>query len=83
MYVDNHLDLSLFKTSSAGTNVDSPEDILEVNCEYSTLGWFFITIMGTSQNPKKIEFKCLITGEVFETITDPKLINHYMTYRKV
>tara|TARA_B100001971_G_scaffold84647_1_gene78230 strand:- start:342962 stop:343213 length:252 start_codon:yes stop_codon:yes gene_type:complete len=83
MYVNNHLDLSLFKTSSVGTTVDSPESDLDVNMEYSGVGWFFITIMGTSQNPIRIEFKCLKTGEIFETLTDKELIKHYMTYRRV
>lgn len=79
----NFLDLSKFKASSVGTTVDSPPDKLKIDFDYSTTGWFFITIMGTTWHPKKVTFTCLQSGEVFETLTDSHLIQYYMTYRKV
>lgn len=83
MFLDNYLDLSKFKQSSAGTTVDSSPDEVKIEFDYSKTGWFFITIMGTTWHPKKITFTCLKTGEVFETLTNPKLIQYYMTYRRV
>lgn len=78
--MENQLNLSLFKTSSVGTNVDSLEDKVEVKMEYTAVGWFFVWFFGTTRMPTKISFTCLETGEVFEVIEDKKLIEHYMLY---
>lgn len=76
------LDLSLFKESTSGLNVDSPEDQVSVKYDYSVVAWFFVSWFGTTMMPKKITFTCLKSNEVFEEITDKKLIEHYMLYRK-
>ena len=77
----NRLDLSKFKTSSAGTTVDSPISQMKAQMSYSSLSWFFITFFGTTRIPEKIVFTCLKTNEVFEEITDKKLIEYYITFR--
>lgn len=76
--MDNYLDLSKFKTSSIGTNVDSTDDVLQIDYEFTWLGWFFITFFGTTQTPTKISFTCKKTGEVFEVLEDKKMIKYYM-----
>lgn len=81
--MENYLDLSKFKQSTIGTTVDSSPEKLQIDFDYSTTGWFFITIMGTTWHPKKVTFTCLESGEVFETLTDSSLIRYFMTYRRV
>lgn len=77
----NRINISLFKSSSAGTTVDSKDDVLDVKMEYSSVSWFFITWFGTTRIPKKITFTCLKTNEVFEVLKDKKLMEHYITFR--
>ena len=77
-----HLDLSLYKKSSVGTHVDSDEAELQVDYKYSGMAWFFVTFFGTTQMPYEITFTCKKSGEVFEKLSDKKLIQHYMLYRK-
>lgn len=79
---DYTLNLSLYKVSSNGLNVDSPEDLVEVDYTYTAVAWFFVTWFGTTRLPKRIVFKVKETGEIFEDITDKKLIEHYMLYRR-
>lgn len=79
---ENRIDLSKFKVSSVGTNVDSPDSELEVELKYSGIAWFFVTWFGTTRMPYEIIFKCKKSQEVFETLTDEKLIEHYMTFRR-
>lgn len=83
MQEHNRVDISRFKTSSAGTHVDCLEDELEVVCKYSTTSWIFITFFGTTRMPYRIDFICKKTGEVFESARDKELIRHFMTYRRV
>ena len=78
---ENTLNLSLYKTSSAGTNVDDNEDKLKVNFEYILTDYFFV-FFGTTRMPKSIRFTCIVTNEVFEVLTDYDLIKHYMLYRR-
>lgn len=77
---ENILNIELFKTSSIGTHVDSFDDKLKVDLQYTSIAWFFVWFFGTTRMPIKITFTCLKTGEVFETVTDKKLIEHYMFY---
>lgn len=77
----NRLDISKFKTSSVGTTVDSPINEMKVEMSYSGLSWFFITFFGTTRIPEKVVFTCLKTNEVFEEISDKKLIEYYITFR--
>jgi hypothetical protein len=76
--MDNYLDLSKFKTSSIGTNVESHVDALQINFEFTWIGWMFITLIGTTQTPTKITFICKKTEEVFEVLEDKKMIKYYM-----
>jgi len=76
------LKLDLFKTSSAGTNVEAGENELVVGYKYSGIAWFFVTWFGTTRLPYEIKFTCLKTNEVFEILTDKGLIEHYMLYRR-
>ena len=76
------IDQSLFKKSSVGTHVDDDESNVDVKYKYSGLAWFFVTWFGTTRLPFEIVFTCKKTGEVFEVLTDKKLIEHYMLYRK-
>jgi hypothetical protein len=80
--MDYNLNLELFKTSSAGVNVDSAEELVKIEYDYSAVAWFFVAWFGTTRLPKKISFTCTKTDEVFEVLTDKKLIEHYMLYRK-
>lgn len=82
MEKENKLNLDLYKNSSSGATVDSSDSLVNVKYEYSWIGWFFITFFGTTQIPKKIEFKCIKTNEIFEVLTDKKLISHYIYYRR-
>lgn len=76
------LDKSLFKQSSIGTHVDDDESHVSINYKYSPVAWFFVTWFGTTRLPYEISFTCKQTGEVFEVLTDKKLIEHYMLYRR-
>lgn len=76
--MDNYLDLSKFKSSSVGTNVESGDELVKINYEFTPIGWFFITFFGTTQTPTKITFTCLKTHEKFESLTDKSLIKYYM-----
>ncbi len=80
--MNNFLDLSKFKTSSAGTTVESDEALLDIKYTFSKVGWFFITFFGTTQTPKEISFTCKQTSEEFEVLTDKKLIVYYMLYTR-
>lgn len=79
---DYSLNLSLYKSSPNGHNVDSPDHLVRVDYTYSAVAWFFVTWFGTTRLPKRIIFTEVESGEVFEDITDPKLIEHYMLYRR-
>ena len=79
---DYSLNLSKFKTSSIGTDVNSGEDRLEIGYKYSSIAWFFVTWFGTTRMPYEISFTCKKSGEIFEVIKDKKLIEHYMLYRR-
>lgn len=78
--ITNRLDMNLFKVSSVGTHVDELEDKLKVSYEYSSVAHFFVWFFGTTRMPNRISFTCLRTNEVFEVLTDKKLIEHYMLY---
>lgn len=78
----NTLDLNLFKKSSIGTNVDGTDKEVHAVYNYTAVDQFFVWFFGTTRMPKKITFTCISTGEVFEELTDIKLIEHYMLYRK-
>jgi len=80
--MDYSLNLTLFKESSTGLNVDSTEDLVHVTYQYTPIALFFVTWFGTTRMPKKITFTCIETDEVFEVLTDKKLIEHYMLYRR-
>ena len=79
---ENRIDLSLFKTSRVGTTVDSHEDEVKIDYEFSWISWLFITCLGTTRMPRSIKFTCKKTQEVFEVVTDEKRIRHFMTYRR-
>lgn len=79
---ENVLDLSLFKTSSVGTTVDSYEDEVQIDYDFSWISWLFITCLGTTRLPRAIKFTCKKTGEVFEVVTDEKRIKHFMRFRR-
>lgn len=79
---DNTLDLTRYKTSSIGTDVDATDDQLKVEYKYTAIGYFFVWFFGTTRMPIEINFTCLQTGEVFEKLTDKTLIEHYMLYRR-
>lgn len=76
----NKLDLAKFKTSSVGTTVESKDDLLDIKMQYSSISWFFITFFGTTRIPLKITFTCKKTNEVFEVLTDKKLIEYFITF---
>ncbi len=78
----NKLDLSKFKTSSVGTNVESPDKELNIEMKFSSISWFFITFFGTTRTPREIKFTCLKTNEVFETLDDKELIQYYLLLTK-
>ena len=80
--MDYKLNLELFKAASSGVTVDSPDDLVKVDYDYSLIAWFFVTWFGTTRLPKKIAFTCIKTKEVFEELTSKDLIEHYMLYRK-
>lgn len=80
--MSNQINIELFKKSSLGTHVDSESDDLKVECKYSKTSWFFITFMGTTRMPYQIDFTCKKTGELFESVTDKELIEHFMKYRR-
>lgn len=80
--LSNQLNSNLFKSSSVGTTVDSSEEILKVDYEYTFIGWFFITFFGTTRMPRKIKFICKKSGEVFDEVTDQERIEHYMLFRR-
>lgn len=80
--MDYKLDLSRFKSSSSGTNVDDHESKVDITYKYSGMAWFFVTWFGTTRLPYEIRFTCRETGEEFEVLTDKKLIENYMLYRR-
>ena len=80
--MDYSLNLNLFKESASGVNVDSSEDLVKIDYDYTATAWFFVTWFGTTRMPRKITFSCIKTNEVFEQITDKKLIEHFMLYRR-
>lgn len=76
------LDISKYKKSSAGTNIESDDESLEVELKYTKTAWFFITFFGTTQTPYYVGFHCKRSNELFEEMTDKKQIKQYMLYRK-
>lgn len=76
------LDITRFNKSSVGTDVNATEEDLQVDYKYSFIAWFFVTWFGTTRMPYEISFTCKKTNEVFDTITDKELIEHYMLYRR-
>ena len=80
--MSDFLDLSHFKTSSIGTTVESGDDELSVDYNFSSIGWLFITFFGTTQTPTKITFTCKKSEEVFEVLMDKEKIKYYMLYMK-
>lgn len=77
----NQINLYLFKSSSCGTTVGCAEDKLKVKYYYTPISWLFIVFMGTTRMPYRIDFTCLKSGEVFESLQDKQRISHYMLYR--
>lgn len=80
--VNNKVNIDLFNKSSIGTHVDCDDSELEVKFHYSKTAWVFITFFGTTRMPYQIDFRCRKTGEVFESVKDPQLIQHYMRFRR-
>lgn len=78
----NIIDLSLYKTSSVGTTVNSHEDEVKIEYNFSWISWLFITCLGTTRMPRSIKFICKKTGENFEFVTDEARIWHFMKYRR-
>ncbi|MAZ49380.1 MAG: hypothetical protein CME65_12540 [Halobacteriovoraceae bacterium] len=78
----SYLDQSKFKACKCGTKVE--DEFFTAKQHYSWVGWFFITCMGTTFNPKEIEFICTRSGKevVFQRIQDPKLIQYFELNKK-
>ena len=78
----SYLDKSKFKSCKCGTQVE--DEYFAAKQHYSWLGWFFITIMGTTFNPKSIDFICTRSGKevVFQNLTDSKLIAYFELNKK-
>lgn len=76
----SELDRSKFKKCGCGTQVDTNDCLYQP--KFSAIGWFFITIMGTTINPIEIKFSCKKCGETFETVTDKNLIKYYELYKQ-
>jgi hypothetical protein len=80
--MENYLDLSKFKQSSIGTNVESDLSELKIDYKFTGIGWFLLTFFGTTQTPVSITFTCLRTEEVFEQLVDKSRIKYYMLYTR-
>lgn len=81
--MENKVNATLFKSSSAGTHVDCGEDELDVRFKYTKTSWVFITFFGTTRMPFQIDFICKKSGELFESVTDKDRIEHFMRFRRV
>lgn len=79
------LDLTKYKQSSLGTTVDDTDEKLEIRRSYSFWDQTLLWTIGITRYPQKIEFICIESGEVFETLTkenDFKRMEHYMLYHR-
>lgn len=76
----SYLDKSKFKKCKCGTEVEG--EFFEAKQHYSATGWFFITCMGTTFNPKSIDFICTRCNKIFDTITDKDLIKYFELNKK-
>lgn len=74
------LDKSKFKQCDCGTQVD--EEHFEAKPHFSSIGWFFITIMGTTMNPTEIVFHCKRCKKDFDVLRDKELIKYFEQYKK-
>jgi len=45
---------------------------------YTMWGEIWMTLIGVSANPIRIDFKCRICKESFDFITDPKVLKSYL-----
>ena len=45
---------------------------------YTTWGTFWITLMGVSSVPIRIDFRCRVCGETFDFIRDPEELKNYI-----
>ena len=45
---------------------------------YTAWGTFWITLMGVSATPIRIDFRCRICGEVFDFIHNPQELKNYL-----
>jgi len=43
--------------------------------KYTLIGWFWVTLMGVTTKPVRIDYRCRKCGNVLETTTDPKVLS--------
>ena len=79
------------KASSNASNTEHDEDVDLCSCgydrnhymvsavpTYTAWGTFWITLMGVSATPIRIDFRCRICGDVFDFIHDPQELKNYL-----
>ena len=64
------------KKCNCGYDINHPKIIHR--SEYSTWGWFLITILGLSAKPKKVNFECSECGDIISVATDPKVLDKFV-----
>jgi len=57
---------------------DRTHHMVSILPTYTTWGTFWITLLGISATPIRLEFKCRVCGEVFDFIRDPKKLKDFL-----
>ena len=42
--------------------------------KYTLTGWMWVTLMGVTTKPIRIDYKCRCCGVIFDTTTDARLL---------
>ena len=57
---------------------DRKHHMVSAVATYTTWGQFWLSLMGVSAKPIRIDYRCRICKETFDFTTDPRILNsHY------
>ena len=52
--------------------------MVSAEAKYSGWGWFWVTFVGVTSTPTRVDFRCRVCNETFDTEKDPAQLRRYV-----
>lgn len=51
--------------------------MVSADCKYTMWGWFWVTFVGVTTRPIKVDFRCRVCSQTFDTSVDPDVLTRH------